>query len=135
MSDEGISDKCWVQALTALRSTAPRWMPAFLSWGKRVESGSALPSRVDESSSRARRVDSISRVICGHPKSVVELDLSNSPLEDSDVPRVRCSRSERERARPWVGYDYVDAAIDDHSRPTYAETRGNERPPASVSCL
>lgn len=52
--------------------------------------------------------------------------------------RARCAaarRQERAQKKLRIGYDYVHAAVDDHSRLAYAEILGDGRaPPPPASC-
>jgi len=69
-----------------------------------------------------------------HPGDLVHLDVKKiGRIPDGGGWRVR-GRA-RKGARPHLGYDYVHAAVDDHSRVAYAEILTDEKAPTTAAFL
>lgn len=75
---------------------------------------------------RARR-RSANRYEHDHPGSLIHIDVKKlGRIPDGGGWRLH-GRGERPRSRRGLGYDYIHAAIDDHSRVAYAETHDDEK--------
>jgi transposase InsO family protein len=79
-----------------------------------------------------------------HPGELVHLDVKKlgrlrpgggHRVHGRDSAQQRAADRERHRGGRRVGYDYVHAAVDDHSRLAYAEVLGDERGPTCAGFL